>query len=126
MIRLCGLLVWVALNCAVKIAAESLVRLWLAIRPIRRFRAWRAMRSWRREHGGQPDEIREPFHSDEDPQEGAVSEQMASVIRSVLKSAGGGLVGAGLVTSGELEVLAGAAAVLVGLAWSWWVKREAE
>jgi len=57
--------------------------------------------------------------------EDVMGEQFASVIRTVIKSAGGGLVGAGIVTSGELEILAGAVAVVIGLAWSWWVKRDA-
>jgi hypothetical protein len=48
------------------------VRLWIAVRPIRRIRAWRnrrKMRSWVQEHGGPPDEIDESFFSD-DAQEG--------------------------------------------------------
>jgi hypothetical protein len=59
------------------------------------------------------------------PKEGQVNEQVQSVIRTVVKSAGGALVGAGIVTNGELEVLAGAVAVLIGLGWSWYSKRKA-
>jgi hypothetical protein len=55
---------------------------------------------------------------------GSMNEQIASVIRTIIKSAGGGLVGAGVVTNSEMEALAGAAAILLGLAWSWWVKRK--
>lgn len=122
MLRLVAVLLYLVLESAVKLAVEPLVRLWLAIRPLRKLRQWRTrkrMASWAAEH---PDEVREEFNSDE---EVTVNEQLASVIRTVIKSAGGGLVGAGVVTSSELEVLAGAVAVLIGLAWSWWAKRQA-
>lgn len=125
MIRLCVILFRVALVLSMSLIFEG-AKLWLFIKPVKRIRQWRTkrkMRSWHEEHGGPPDEILEVFH--EEPREVRVNEQVASVVRSVLKSAGGGLVGAGVVTSGELEVLAGAAAILVGLAWSWWVKRRA-
>ena len=101
----------------------TVAKLWLVVKPWKRLRQWRTRRkmaSWIAEH---PDEVLEAFH--EEQQEAPMNEQVASVIRSVLKSAGGGLVGAGVVTSGELEVLAGAVAIVLGLAWSWWVKRRA-
>jgi hypothetical protein len=64
MIRLCLVLLRVALVLAVSIPVESLIRAWLAIRPIRRWRTRRAMKSWRVEH---PDEVLESFH--DEPQE---------------------------------------------------------
>lgn len=57
--------------------------------------------------------------------EGEMNEQFASVVRTLFKSVGGGLVTAGYVNASELEVLAGAVAVVVGLAWSYYVKRKA-
>lgn len=54
-----------------------------------------------------------------------MSEQFASVIRTVFKAVGGGLVTNGVVSASELELLAGAVAILVGVVWSWYEKRDA-
>lgn len=81
MLRLCACLLWLALESAVGLALKPLAKLGLFVyrvwttnkvgeklrRPIRRWRAKRALRSWREEHGGPPDEILETFH--EEPKE---------------------------------------------------------
>lgn len=52
------------------------------------------------------------------------SDQIQSLIRSLLVSAGAGLVSRGIVSSSGLEEVAGAAGVLAMAAWGWWEKRE--
>jgi hypothetical protein len=71
MIRLCLVLLRVALYSAMTIGAKALVKggawLWLKLTPWKRLRRWRtrrAMKSWRVEH---PDEVLESFH--DEPQE---------------------------------------------------------
>lgn len=122
MLRLCGLLLWVALRCAVQIGIDALVKAWLAIRPIRRWRTRRAMKAWRDEHGGPPDEVREDFH-DVPPDEDFMSEAQQSFLRGLLKFAAGALVAKGVIDVGDaaglqvaLEALVGG---VVGL-WAFW------
>ena len=88
--------------------------LWIEAFPFKKFRERRARK--RAERTGQA----VPVVMGE-----GMNEQIASVLRTVIKSAGGSLVGAGIVTDGQMEILAGAAAIIIGMAWSWWVKRKA-
>lgn len=46
-------------------------------------------------------------------------EMMMDVVRTLVKSVGGGLVAHGVVTGDQLTMLAGGAAVAFGLIWSW-------
>ena len=122
MIRLCLVLLRVALVLAVRIAVESIVRAWLAIRPIRQWRTRRKMRSWRAEH---PDEVLEPFH--DNPKETPVSnDQVEAVVRHVLGFAGGLAAGTGWVTESEAAAIVGALAALAAVAHSIWKKRKAQ
>ena len=122
MVYICLVLLRVVLVLAVKIAADALIRLWLAIRPIRRWRTRRAMKAWRDEHGGPPDEVREDFH-DVPPDEDFMSEAQQSFLRGLLKFAAGALVAKGVIDVGDaaglqvaLEALVGG---VVGL-WAFW------
>ena len=54
-----------------------------------------------------------------DEKNSALREATMDVARTLVKSGGGYLIAHGLATSSDVAVLAGAAAVLVGLVWSW-------
>ena len=97
-------------------------QVWLEVRPIRRWKAKRAAKKAAK-HPEAAEAVNEAYFN-EAQEGGNMNEQVSSVIRTVIKTAGGGLVGTGLVTSGELEILAGAVAIIVGLVWSWAVKRK--
>jgi hypothetical protein len=51
-------------------------------------------------------------------------ETILGLIRHALTSAGGFLVADGLATMSQVSDAAGAAAILIGLAWSIWNKRQ--
>lgn len=51
-------------------------------------------------------------------------EQIAGLVRHAFTTFGGGLVTAGVATESDLNILAGGAAVLAGIIWSWWQKRK--
>lgn len=46
-------------------------------------------------------------------------EAVMDIVRTAVKSYGGGLVGAGILTQDQNTTLAGAAAIAIGLIWSW-------
>lgn len=48
-----------------------------------------------------------------------MKEALMDVVRTVIKSYGGYLVAAGMITADQNQTLAGAAAIAVGLIWSW-------
>ena len=52
------------------------------------------------------------------------SDQIQSLIRTVLVTIGGSLVASGKITDPQLTQFAGAVAILGSLAWSLWSKRE--
>lgn len=114
MIRLAALLVKVALVSLMSIVFEG-AKLWLLIKPVQRIRQWRTkrkLRSWVEEHGGPPDEIKEPFHpTDEEPPMG---EAWKSHGRSALKVIGTALAAAGVLDAGNVELLVQAAEVVLG------------
>lgn len=47
-----------------------------------------------------------------------------STIRHALTTAGGGLLATGAISQGDIEVVSGAVAVLLGLAWSLYENRK--
>lgn len=49
---------------------------------------------------------------------------LAGVVRHVLTTAGGSLLAAGVITAGDVETVAGAVVVLVGVIWSLVEKRK--
>lgn len=91
------------------LTAVKAVRLWKKVKPIKRAKTALKLRK-----------LRKAVTNGDDP----MNEQVQSVLRSILKTVGGGLVSSGAVSGGELEILAGAASILVGLAWSWYTKRN--
>ena len=113
MMRVVAILAWVALRLAVKIAIESIVRAWLAIRPIRRWRRRKAMQSWADEHGGLPDEILEAFH--EDQKEVPVLQGKLTYSGIAVLALGWALERFGVpVVAGELEAWVAALVAVVG------------
>jgi hypothetical protein len=72
-------------------------------RGIRRWRTRRAMRAWREEHGGPPDEILEDFNSQ--PDEDFMSEAQLSFVRGLLKLAAGALAAKGFIDAGDVGAL---------------------
>lgn len=54
-----------------------------------------------------------------------VSDILGGVVRHLVTSAGGGLVAHGFINSDQLTQLAGAAALVVGIAWSAYQKYQA-
>jgi hypothetical protein len=48
-----------------------------------------------------------------------IKEAVMDVVRTAIKAFGGGLVTAGVLTADQNATLAGAAALAVGLIWSW-------
>jgi hypothetical protein len=57
--------------------------------------------------------------------EDRMNNQIAGIVRHILTSVGGALVAAGYLTSDEWTAVAGALAVLIGVAWSIITKRLA-
>ena len=60
-----------------------------------------------------------------------MKEAIMDVVRTVIKSLGGALVSAGIITQDQNTTLAGAAAIAIGLIWSWvstyyFAKKEAK
>lgn len=101
-------------------ASAELVKLWLAIRPVRRLRLAIARRKLRRAlaRGENPN-----IHQLED--EAAMNtEQILGIARHVLTTLGGGLVSAGLVSADDLNTVVGALVVVAGSVWSWYAKRK--
>jgi len=87
------------------------IQIFTTLKPIKRIRQIRAVRKVEKVITGE-----EPMNT-----------QVESIIRTVLKVFGGGLVTSGAFTGSELEAGVGAVAVLLGLAWSWYdKKRKAE
>lgn len=57
--------------------------------------------------------------------EPAVQTLVNTVIRNLVVTLGGGLLGSGLISEENLQTLAGGAVVVAGIVWSWWQKRKA-
>ncbi len=89
-------------------------KLWLLFKPLKRWKQWRNRRRVRQGK----------TLLDTDPTEGEM-DKAQGIIRHILTTFGGVLVTGGYVTEGQLEILAGAVAILVGMAWSYWSKRDA-
>jgi hypothetical protein len=49
---------------------------------------------------------------------------IAGLVRHILTTFGGVMVGKGWVDNAQLEAVAGGAAALVGIVWSFWAKKE--
>ncbi len=84
------------------------IQVFTALKPIKRIRQFRAVRNL------------EKVITGEEP----VNTQLQSLIRTVLKVLGGGLVTSGAFSGSELEAGVGAVSVLLGLAWSWYDKKR--
>lgn len=52
------------------------------------------------------------------------AEQISGIVRHILTTLGGVFVTQGVVSDGQLEAIAGGLAVVVGVAWSFWIKRK--
>lgn len=95
MIRICAVLLWLALESAVKLTVDGLVtagkvayRAWTKNKiGAKLFPKWaarrkrKAMQSWTEEHGGPPDEILEEFNS---PEEGMTMDSLKGAAKSKL------------------------------------------
>ena len=53
-----------------------------------------------------------------------VKESLMGLVRHLATTAGGYFMAQGYVQEGQVEMLAGAAAVIVGIIWSIWQKRK--